>query len=558
MKNRHHRSTILGSLAETVSKVHEAHMGARWPSPKWQADPVGFAHYVLGVRLWAFQIAFLEAIRDNRHVAVAGGRKIGKDFAVAVAALWWYASFENSRVLLLAPTSKQLDGIVYREIRMLYAGAGRCLECKRSDPEAPRPCPHSAILTGKMGLLARNGVRDGFREIVGMTAVNEGGLRGMSGARILAIEDEASDIKDEFDTALIGNLAGADCHRVIISNPTKSWGFFYRAFHQERDLYFSMTISTESNPNIIEGRDVYRGLADRQWLREREIAWGRGSIHWSANVEGQFPKAEEGQLFTLEAITLASSAERYESADASGPLQLGIDVAGEGQQGDESAFCIRRGRKVLDSIEAVRGLTPDAILDRARGLLTRHRTEDDGREGMIPIVCVDRDGGTGARVFDVFNAYRVRDGGTEREFRLIGFQGGQPPKGDMGARYRWNRDLLYAGLLEWVRMGGAFPPDLKLEAELVTVRWRQIEGGRSALEPKSEIKERLGRSPDRADALALATWQPAGMYAPATLDAPHEQPPRGGHIPELDPYLDAFAEGGRFDPYAGMTRGSDR
>jgi hypothetical protein len=537
-----HRSTVLGSLAGVVSKVHQTHLGEHWPSPRWAGDPLGFARTVLGVALWSFQVAFLEAIRDNRHVAVAGGRKIGKDFAVAVAALWWYASFENSRVLLLAPTSKQLDGIVYREIRMLFASSGRCLECKRSNPDGPRPCPHSAVLTGKMGLLARNGIRDGFREIVGMTAVNEGGLRGMSGARILAIEDEASDVKDDFDTALIGNLAGADCHRAIISNPTKPWGFFYRAFHQERDLYKTLQVSTETNPNVVEGRDVFRGLADREWLREREIAWGRGSIHWLANVDGQFPKSEEGQLFSLEAVTLASAAERYEAADASGRLQLGIDVAGEGQEGDETAFTIRRGMRVLEPIHAQRGMSPDEILHHARGILNRHRTREELIE-EIPIVCLDRDGGTGARVFDVFNAYRLRTESTEREFALIGFQGGQPPKGRMGERYRWNRDLAFAGLVEWLKMGGSFPPDLKLEAELVSIRWRPVEGGRSQLEPKSEVKTRIGgRSPDRADSLALSTYRPEGWFTPQTADESRTVAPA--------PASSAKAARGGFDPYS--------
>ena len=137
-------ASLRDRVRELGKRVVLEREGTRWPSPRWQADPVGFAKTILGVELWSFQRELLEAIRDHRHVAVAGGRKIGKDFAVAIAALWWFASFERARVLLLAPTSKQLDGIVYREIRMVYALSGRCLDCKLSDPEGPRPCSHSA------------------------------------------------------------------------------------------------------------------------------------------------------------------------------------------------------------------------------------------------------------------------------------------------------------------------------------------------------------------------------------------------------------------------------
>ncbi len=535
------------AVRETAERVALERQGAQWPSPRWQEDPVGFARMILGVALWAFQVEFLEAIRDQRHVAVAGGRKIGKDFVVGVAALWWYASFPKARVLLLGPTSKQIDGIAYREIRMLFFGSGRCLDCKLSDPTGPRPCPHSAVLTGNMSLLARNGIRaPDFREIVGMTAIAEGGLRGFSGGRILAIEDEASDIKDDFDTALVGNLAGADCHRAMISNPTRSVGAFYRAFHEERHLFKTMQVSTETNPNIVQGQDVYPGLADWQWLRERELAWGRGSIHWAANVEGRFPTAEQGQLFSIELVTLASSPERYASADASGRLQLGIDVAGEGHEGDETAFCIRRGMRTLEPIHTARGLSPDCILEVAREILDRHRDFSECDEDTKPIVCVDRDGGTGARVYDVFNAYRWRDQTTDREFKLVGFQGGQPPIGRMKDAYRWNRDVLFAGLVEWVKAGGSFPSDLRLEAELVALRWRDVAGGRSQLEPKSEMKDRLGRSPDRLDSLALSVYAPRGWAPPATLT--HQPQPVAAPARDMQ---DAAAE---FDQMAGLEQ----
>ena len=539
-------ASLRDRVRELGKRVVLEREGTRWPSPRWQADPVGFAKTILGVELWSFQRELLEAIRDHRHVAVAGGRKIGKDFAVAIAALWWFASFERARVLLLAPTSKQLDGIVYREIRMVYALSGRCLDCKLSDPEGPRPCSHSALLTGSVGMLARTGVRSpDFREIVGHTAISEGGLRGMSGARILAIEDEASDIKDEFDTALVGNLAGADCHRVLISNPTRTQGFFFRAFHEERHLYKTMQVSTETNPNVAEGRDVFPGLADRQWLRERELAWGKGSANWLANVEGQFVKAEQGQLFTLEVI--AAAEKRWDDAVAEGRLALGIDVAGEGQDGDETAFAVRRGRRVLE-LTTERGLSPDRILERAREILNRHRQPRVDIEDLVPLVVVDRDGPTGARVYDTMNAYRLRDERTEREYRLIGFRGGAPPLGRLGDIYRYTRDALFGGLVDAFREGLAIPTDAKLEAELVAIRWLDSERGKSRLTPKSDIKDRLGRSPDRVDALALCTWGDRELSRPAIAGAPPPgRPPPAPPPAHVDPYAPAL------DPYGGVA-----
>ena len=468
-------------LGKFCEKIHAQHLGAFWPSPKWRDDPLGFAHTILGVDVttWEFQRDFLLAITKHRHVAVAGGRKIGKDFTIAVAALWWFCTFPNARVFLLAPSGKQLDGIAYREIKILIRNSGRCLDCKKANPIGPTPCPHSQVITADhIGVNATKGIRaNDFREIVGQTAVDEGGLRGMSGARILAIEDEASDIKDDFDTALVGNLAGENCTRVMISNPTKTSGFFHKAFHEERDIFFTMNVDTQKNPNIVEGREVIPGLATRQWLIEREIAWGKGSSHWLAHVEGKFVKAEKGQLFSLEAI--AEMEHRWEHADTDGRLQIGIDPAGEGQDGDETAFAVRRGRKVL-TVEAYRGWSPDRILVHVQALLKKYRKNED-REEDLPIVTVDRDGHIGARVYDAINAYHKRDDKTQELFRIIGFRGSEPPKGRLAEIYHRSRDALFGGLVDAFRDGLGIPQDTKLEGELVKLKWVDAERGRSQL-----------------------------------------------------------------------------
>ena len=59
----------------------------------------------------------------------------------------------------------------------------------------------------------------------------------------------------------------------------------------------------------------------------------------------------------------------------------------------------------------------------------------------------------------------------------------------------------------------ALPPDDVLLADLTNVRYKFDSKGRIQLESKEEIKKRLGRSPDRGDAVVLA-------YAPAVTQDP--------------------------------------
>jgi hypothetical protein len=50
----------------------------------------------------------------------------------------------------------------------------------------------------------------------------------------------------------------------------------------------------------------------------------------------------------------------------------------------------------------------------------------------------------------------------------------------------------------------AFPRDPELIEELLAIRWREGSGGRIQIGEKTEIRARIGRSPDKADALAMA------------------------------------------------------
>jgi hypothetical protein len=50
------------------------------------------------------------------------------------------------------------------------------------------------------------------------------------------------------------------------------------------------------------------------------------------------------------------------------------------------------------------------------------------------------------------------------------------------------------------------PPDELLFDELLAIQWRPTAEGKIRIEDKGELKARLGRSPDRADALAMAAY----------------------------------------------------
>lgn len=75
----------------------------------------------------------------------------------------------------------------------------------------------------------------------------------------------------------------------------------------------------------------------------------------------------------------------------------------------------------------------------------------------------------------------------------------------------------------------ALPPDPALAADLAMPRWKMVSrGGRGAIqiEAKDDIRKRLGRSPDRADAVVMA-WS-YGAHLPSAIEASGPLPAKYG------------------------------
>lgn len=462
---------------------------------RYRKDPCAFAEEILAVPrtseagqpwtpllLWDRQREILEAIRDHHRVATSSGHKIGKSTTAVVAALWFFCCFEDARVMFTAVKAWQVDEVLWRELRRLVAGAKL-----RGTWREEWGDPHE---------LARSGLKSkDHREIVGFTAKDAEAVAGISGAQVLYIADEASGIGDALFQAMAGNLAGGG-RMMMFSNPTRTDGTFFDAFNSKSRFFRTFKVASTETPNAKTGEAVIPGLATRAWIDEQREEWGEDSPFFKVRVLGEFVLGEDGKIIPFAA--LADAEERWDDAVAEGRLHIGVDPAGAGVGGDESAFAIRRGKKVLQVV-TFRGLTEAAHVAHLVGFLTVHRKS---REEPA-LVKVDPDGEVGWKVYRAIKAYS-EDHASELE--VVGVRGGD--KGRQPQNYFRVRDELWANLAAWVRDGGALPSDVKLAKELHTPEWVPIGvAGCVKVTAKSDMRAVLGRSPDRADAVALAVWE---------------------------------------------------
>ena len=105
-----------------------------------QKDPLLFITKVLGSRPDDNQRKIINAIARYNRVAVSSCHSIGKTFTSARLALWFLFCFPKSLVLTTAPTTRQVNFLLWGEIRSAYKSSrvplggdlNRCLHCLKS------------------------------------------------------------------------------------------------------------------------------------------------------------------------------------------------------------------------------------------------------------------------------------------------------------------------------------------------------------------------------------------------------------------------------------------
>ena len=96
---------------------------ARILRERLRRDPEFFQREVLGWDPWEKQVEIACSVRDHKKTAVKSCHDSGKTADAARIGLWFLYSFQPSIVLTTAPTYRQVEELLWREIsRELAAG----------------------------------------------------------------------------------------------------------------------------------------------------------------------------------------------------------------------------------------------------------------------------------------------------------------------------------------------------------------------------------------------------------------------------------------------------
>jgi phage terminase large subunit len=452
---------------------------------RWEHAPELFFREALHVEPWERQIAIANSVDQNSRTAVRSSQKIGKSAACAWVALWWAFTRLGGRVVLTAPAEHQVKNILWPEVR-------RALLPNPAFPDRPR-----LIEPDWIALDPRTGLRlPGERGVFCVTTNEPEKLAGLSGKNLLMIVDEGSGYPEELWAPIFGNMAGGG-KLLTTGNPTQTSGPFFEAFHEKSDFWNTLHVSSYDTPNVLAGREVIPGLATREWCEERKLEWGEDSADYQVRVLGNFPSQGSNAIVSL--AKYEAAAKRWSGDDVSpGVLDIGVDVARFGD--DESVIACRFG--TIGWIDA-RLSSFDGTQVAAAVANTIKERRAEGHRVRVKIDEI----GYGASVLDRLNELEAKgELGTDVEVYGVNVA----KVSDDEETFHALRDQLWFGIASWLETA-QFEHDAKVKAELLGAQYFFDARGRRQVEPKEKMKKRIGRSPDGADALALAVYQAREM-----------------------------------------------
>lgn len=410
---------------------------------------------------------------DPILMAVASGHGIGKSTITAWLVLWIMSTRPFAKGVVTANTIGQLRTKTWGELakwhRMcatghwfdLTSGTASMSLKHRAHPESWR-CD------------AQTSREENSESFAGLHAAS---------STPFFIFDEASAIPDRIWEVAEGGTTDGEPMWFAFGNPTRNSGRFRECFRNLRHRWIGRQI--DSREVAITNKKRLQGWVDD---------YGVDSDFVKVRVRGVFPSMSVRQFISEADVDAAWDRQLKPQQYSFAPVILGVDPAWSGD--DEFVVWLRQGlfsRRLGVWEKNDNDIVMATLIAR---LQDEHKAE---------AVFVDAGYGTG-----IVSAGRT----WRRNWQLVWF-GGKP--GNPG--YLNKRAEMWGEMRNWLKQGGAIPPDNVLRTDLTGVETVPRADGVIQLESKEDMKRRLLPSPNRADALALTFAYPVAPGQGADRDA---------------------------------------
>jgi phage terminase large subunit len=420
----------------------------------YRNDPVKFVRVVLRETPLKWQEELLRKIAaGKRRISVRAGHGVGKSTVCSWAIVWVMCTRFPQKCVMTAPTAGQLFDALFSELK---AQVNKLPPVLRDSFD---------VLSDRISLKAAP--ESSFASARTSSSERPEALAGIHSENVLLIVDEASAVPEPVFEAAAGSMSGHSACTILIGNPTRNSGLFYRTHHELSSDWDTMHVSCLDIP-----------LVSKDFVSQIKATYGEGSNAFRIRVLGEFAVADNDTLIAAELVDAAMG--RDVPVDVSDGMIYGLDVARFGT--DRSALCKRKGNVVME-VKSWGGLD---LMQLVGAVVNEARTDN-------PVeICVDTIG-LGSGVADRLRemGYNVRDVNVAESSAM------NPNANKL-------RDELWLAVKDWLNTRSVrLPNDKELRNELVLPRYTFTSSGKIVVESKDSLKKRGFRSCDLADSVCL-------------------------------------------------------
>jgi len=407
-----------------------------------------------------WQAEALTALCTEDRLAIRSGHGVGKSAFAAWSILWWLYTRSPSKCAVTAPTAHQLQDILWAELATWHR-------------KMPTELKDLFELTATRFYL-KSKPDNAFA--VARTATSGEAFQGFHSDNMLFVVDEASGVEEIIYEVGQGAMSTKGAVSLMLGNPTRTSGYFYEAFHSRRASWWTKRVSCADSTRV-----------DPSFIEEMKGKYGVDSAIYAVRVLGDFPEQSDDAII---ALSLCESAIRRDVEPLEGQPTWGLDVA---RFGDDATALAKRQRNVM--LEPVKSWRNKSVTQVAGIVIDEYlQTPSSERPAKILIDSI----GVGSGVVDILQ---------DEDLPAIGINVAESPS--VRARYMRLRDELWFKGREWLEARDCkMIDDPDLIGELTAPRYAMTASGKIQVEPKDKTKQRLGGSPDLADAFLLTFASP--------------------------------------------------
>ncbi len=492
----------------------------------YQGRELDFIHDVIRMRTWKGQRHIINALLERRRVSIRGSRKTSKTHTAAAVVLSFMQTAPTI-CLTTAPSNIQVKTLLWGKINSMFSSSVIPMRGRIGQKNLWIGPEHYAIGFATNTSDRMQGFHAGVEVPADPDAEDEGPddpeeieraigemviaqKRKSNATRLLFVLDEAAGVPQFIFDALRGSMLGDNVYTLMQANPTISINepHDFARSHLPGSRYHRVKLAAK--PGQPDPVDCDAEFVTPSWLvdwRELEAEYPEDDPLHKPMVLGQFLEGDTSGRVLTYALLSEAAASTDDSLLIPRGAHVGFDTAWTGADLNVAALWV-------DSVKVSecewRSQDTIATWEKLK-VLVEHWSKELGRE--IPWHNVHIDNApvaagvidTAARAGCMLDRVGFGDAPSNAWRDLVG-----------EVRFKNRRAEMYWVVRELIRRKAARLPKKWSRSweELTATTYSITQGTMEVLiEPKEKIRERLGRSPDHADADVLAFCQPVRFRA---------------------------------------------